>query len=81
MITLLERFDDPELLPVWPLGYSAEIDPVAVYDQEGNLVAVPGDNIEAGGGFVDLDRVDEPNTCEATGVWIFSSDPVVARTP
>ncbi|MGI9609871.1 MAG: hypothetical protein ACR2NL_06215, partial [Acidimicrobiia bacterium] len=69
------------VLPVWQFGYSAGIDPVAVYDEDGNLVAVPGDSIKAGGGGWDLDRLDEPNTCGATRVWIFNGDPIVTSAP
>lgn len=68
-------------LPVWPFGYSAGNNPIAVYDEDGNLVAAPGDQIEAGGGGIPLDRVDATNTCEATGVWVFNGDPIALQTP
>jgi len=67
-------------LPVWPFGYSAGNDPIAVYDADGKLVASPGDRIEAGGGGITLDRVDATNTCEATGVWVFNGDPISRTT-
>ena len=64
-------------LPVWPFGYTAESDPLRIYDFEGNLLAEEGDTVEMGGGFVSAEFMDVDNDCGATGAWIASSPPVV----
>ena len=64
-------------LPVWPFGYTAELDPLRIYDFDGNLLAPEGDTIEMGGGFVSAELTDVENDCGATGAWIASSPPVV----
>ena len=64
-------------LPVWPFGYTAESDPLRIYDFDGNLLAEEGDTIEMGGGFVSAEFMDVENDCGATGAWIASSPPVV----
>ena len=63
-------------LPVWPFGYSAGENPMLIFDADGKEVAAPGDRIEAGGGGADLDRVDEPNKCGTSNVWIFNGDSI-----
>ena len=64
-------------LPVWPFGYTAQSDPLRIYDFDGNLLAAEGDTIEMGGGFVSAEFTDVENDCGATGAWIASSPPVV----
>jgi hypothetical protein len=56
-------------VPVWPFGYTARNDPVAVYDYDGRFVVGEGETLEVGGGFVEAGFV-EGNACGATGAWI-----------
>jgi hypothetical protein len=56
-------------VPVWPFGYSATSSPLIIYDYDGNLFATEGEDIELGGGHVDVGFVDG-NTCGAAGAWI-----------
>ena len=60
---------DRRTVPVWPFGYSATSSPLTIYDYDGNLVAGKGDEIELGGGHVEVGFV-QGNTCEAAGAWI-----------
>ncbi len=57
------------IVPVWPFGYSATSDPMNLYDYDGGLVAVAGDQLELGGGNVGTGMV-EGNTCGANSAWI-----------
>lgn len=66
-------------VPVWPFGYTAEADPLRIYDQDGDLVAEEGDRIRMGGGFVGAEFLDNPELCGATGAWIMSSRPEVVE--
>lgn len=65
------------ILPVWPFGYTAESNPLRIYDQAGEQVAEEGDTIQMGGGFVDY--VTEKELCGAGGAWIMSSPPVLVE--
>jgi hypothetical protein len=56
-------------VPVWPFGYSATSSPLTIYDYDGNVVAREGDEVELGGGHIDIGFV-EGNTCDAAGAWI-----------
>jgi hypothetical protein len=67
--TGVEPENSGRTVPVWPFGYSATRSPLTIYDYDGNVVAGEGDEIELGGGFVDVDFV-EGNSCDATGAWI-----------
>lgn len=69
--------DGERILPVWPFGYSAGREPLAIYDQDGVVAVVPGEMFEAGGGHVGLERVEVAGDCGATGAWIFSSHPTM----
>lgn len=69
--------DEERVLPVWPFGYSAGLDPLAIYGPDGSVVLVPGELFESGGGFVDLVHVPHDEDCGASGAWIFSSRPTV----
>lgn len=65
--------DGGRTVPVWPFGYSATASPLTIYDYDGEMIAGEGDTIELGGGFVDLDFLDQmagANACGATGAWI-----------
>jgi hypothetical protein len=67
--------DNGRTVPVWPFGYTAESDPLRIYDHDGVLVAQEGDVIQMGGGFVEY--VTDRELCGAAGAWIMSSRPVV----
>ncbi len=67
--------DSGRTVPVWPFGYTAESDPLRIYDHDGVLVAQEGDVIQMGGGFVEY--VTDRELCGAAGAWIMSSRPVV----
>ena len=45
----LELENGDEVRVIWPLGYSAAIDPFAVYDDSGSIVAKAGESILAEG--------------------------------
>jgi len=62
-------------VPVWPFGYTAESNPLRIYDQDGVLVAQEGNVIQMGGGFVEY--VTDQELCGAGGAWIMSSRPVI----
>lgn len=64
-------------VPVWPFGFTAESNPLRIYDQDGVLVAQEGDVIQMGGGFVEY--VTDQELCGAAGAWIMSSRPVVVE--
>jgi hypothetical protein len=64
-------------VPVWPFGYTAEADPLRIYDHNGELVAEEGDTIQTGGGFVEY--VTDQELCDAGGAWIMSSPPQVIK--
>jgi hypothetical protein len=63
------------IVPVWPFGYTAESDPLRIYDHNGELVAEEGDTIQMGGGYVEY--VTDQELCGAGGAWIMSSHPQV----
>jgi len=65
------------IVPVWPFGYTAESNPLRIYDQDGELVAEEGDVIQMGGGFVE--HVTENELCGAGGAWIMSSHPEIVN--
>ncbi|HKZ30597.1 MAG TPA: hypothetical protein VJ482_13320 [Acidimicrobiia bacterium] len=65
------------VVPVWPFGYTAESNPLRIYDQDGELVAEEGDVIQMGGGFVE--HVTENELCGAGGAWIMSSHPEIVN--
>lgn len=58
---------------VWPFGYTADGDPLRIYDADGAEVLREGDRFSSGGGFVPAE-VDHP--CGARGdVWIMNGVP------
>ena len=66
------------IVPVWPFGYTAESNPLRIYDQAGELIAQEGDVIQMGGGFVEY--VTDQELCGAGGAWIMSSPPVIVES-
>jgi len=63
--------------PIWPFGYTAESNPLRIFDQDGQLIAREGDVIQTGGGHVGPPDDDRPENCGANDVWIMSSRPEV----
>jgi hypothetical protein len=62
---------DGRLLPVWPDGYTATADPLAVHDFDGVVVAVEGQGFESGAGYHDPATLarwsDGTDTCGVDG--------------
>ena len=44
--------EEPDMALFWPYGYSARENPLRVVDSHGNTVAVDGQHIKLGGGFI-----------------------------
>jgi hypothetical protein len=61
----------PRVDPLWPEGFSAEFNPVRVFDAEGRLVATEGDELALAGGFADGEAPrDYPTACNSDGeLW------------
>ena len=66
------------IVPVWPFGYTAESNPLRIYDQAGELLAEEGDTIQMGGGFVE--NVTDQELCGSGGAWIMSSPPAIVES-
>ena len=56
---------------LWPAGYTAEFDPIRLYDADGDLVGEEGDRLEVTGAFA-VDPADyQPYRCAAgTELWL-----------
>jgi hypothetical protein len=69
-------------LPVWPFGYSADSNPLRIYDFDGEEVSGEGGVIEVGGGYTGVENLASGNACGADSAWIMNGPPkLVGQSP
>jgi hypothetical protein len=59
---------------LWPAGFTADFDPIRLYDPAGNLVAEAGDQLVVTGGFASEPADYQPYRCAVgTELWLAGS--------
>lgn len=65
------RQTNTEFSVLWPTGFTAEFDPVRLYDEAGNLIAEEGDRLAVTGTFAPEPTDYQPYRCAVgTELWL-----------